>query len=261
MDHTSTVQAAPEVLVLGCGPMVPTLRRYPSAYLFRDGHTNILLDCGPLTVARLLEYGIDLQSIDAICVTHFHTDHFAGAFPLVHALWVDARLSGRNAHPLLLVGPETLESRWAKLREVYWPEVNEEYPLRFLEAPRPPLQLGCTTIETFPITHVPWFKSVGFRLKSLGRTVVYPGDVGSSHPFNDLVAQADRADLLIVEAGNVVPTSNHFTAQQIIKLQAAAGVKRTLVTHLREQHIPQIEMELSGRENILLAIDGLTIEL
>lgn len=261
MTGSQSTDGTPELLVLGCGPMVPTLRRFPSAYLFRDGSTTILLDCGPLTSARMLEYGIGLHEIDAVLVSHFHTDHFAGTFPLVHALWVDARLSGREARPLLLVGPQTIEQRWQKLREVYWPEPNEAYPLKFIEAPKDSVLVGKTKIETFPVKHVPWFQSIGFRITSCGKTVVYPGDVGSSQPFEELVAQADRADLLIVEAGNVVPSSSHFTARQVLDLHAAAAVKQTLVTHLREQHLPQIERELNGHKDIRIAIDGLSIKL
>ena len=111
--------------ILGSGTMMPTVSRHPAGYLLEVNEKKILIDCGHTTIARLVEMGVDLHSIGAIFVSHFHTDHFADAFPLMHARWVDDLSKPekeRQQEPLLIIGPKTLEERWEKLKEVFWPE-------------------------------------------------------------------------------------------------------------------------------------------
>lgn len=55
-----------------------------NALLVEVGRTRVLLDCGfgPRNLAqRCARLGVDAGSIDAIIVTHEHSDHIAGAFP------------------------------------------------------------------------------------------------------------------------------------------------------------------------------------
>lgn len=73
--------------ILGSGTMMPTQRRYPAAYLVEEGDAKLLLDCGHLTIARLIERGIDPHSITTVGITHFHTDHFSHLLPL-WSLWL-----------------------------------------------------------------------------------------------------------------------------------------------------------------------------
>lgn len=54
-----------------------------NALLVESGNTRILLDCGFSirdTVRRLARLGVAAESLSAICITHEHSDHIAGAF-------------------------------------------------------------------------------------------------------------------------------------------------------------------------------------
>ena len=46
----------------------------------------MLLDCGAGVLAKLRELE-DWPRIDAICLTHFHLDHWGDVVPWVWALW------------------------------------------------------------------------------------------------------------------------------------------------------------------------------
>jgi len=249
-----------KLTILGSGTMVPTKKRYPSSYLLDAGSSRMLLDCGPLTLARLVEHAVPFREIEAVCITHFHTDHFAGLFPLVHALWVDNKVTKRQDIPLTVMGPKTTEERWKKLREVFWPEPSESFPLHVREAPVQET-VGSLSIESFAVKHAPWFLSVGYRIRSGGKMLVYTGDIGSDHPMEDLVERVKGADLLLIEAGGTKPSPNHFTIEQILKLQDEAGVKRVIATHIREQNLPLIQSKISGRKNVTIAEDGMVVEL
>jgi phosphoribosyl 1,2-cyclic phosphodiesterase len=55
-----------------------------NALVVESGNTRVLLDCGfgPRNlVQRLARLGLEADDIDAIVVTHEHSDHIAGAFP------------------------------------------------------------------------------------------------------------------------------------------------------------------------------------
>ena len=55
-----------------------------NALLIEAGRTRVLIDCGfgPRNLAqRCARLGIDADSIDAIVVTHEHSDHIGGAYP------------------------------------------------------------------------------------------------------------------------------------------------------------------------------------
>ena len=248
-----------KLTVLGSGTMMPTKKRYPSGYLLDAGSTRVLLDCSAPAIARLVDHGVPFREIEALCITHFHTDHFGGFLPFVHALWVDNLMTKRQASPLTVLGPRTTEERWKKLREVSWPE-PETFPLTFIEGPAT-TSLGSLTIESFDVKHVPFFSSLGYRLTSGGKTLVYTGDIGSDHPFDDLVGRVQGADVLLIEAGATKPSPNHFTIEQILKLQEVSGVKRIIATHIREQNLPLIQSKVAGQHAVTIAEDGMTVEI
>lgn len=221
-----------KLTILGSGTMLPTKERFPSAFLLEESATKILLDCGHGALARLTEIGVDPREIDAIFISHFHTDHIGDAFNLVHARFVGDLYEGKEHRLLTFFGPTTLQERFRKWREISWPEPGEEQPLEFYEGTFE-LKIGDIHIRTFPIIHVPWFPSVGARITVSGKTIVYPGDVGSAQDFNELVEVSKNADLLIIESGGEKPTPNHFTLEQTEELARRANISKVLIVHLR----------------------------
>jgi ribonuclease Z len=249
-----------EITVLGSGTMMPTLKRYPSSYLLEINDQKILLDLGHTTLSRLTELKIDLHSIDLVFISHFHTDHFADFLPLIHSRWVDDLHKNRKHKPLTVLGPASLEKRFLKLREVFWPEPTENYPLQFLEGPRK-INYPEFRIETFPITHVPWFPSVGIKIESCQKTFVYTGDLGGKQSKEDLLKICKNCDLLLIEAGHFKPTPNHFTLDEVIELSEKAKIKKTVATHLRDVHLSVFKTKLKNHPHLILAQDLLKISL
>lgn len=255
--------SALRLTVLGSGTMLPTKERHPAAYLVEAGETKLLLDCGHATIARLVDRGFNLHEIDAVAITHFHTDHFADVLPLVHARWVDDAHARRLEHrSLTVLGPPTLQERFGKLREVCWPEPGEAYALtlREVDAAGEKLAVGGMTIAPFSVRHVPWFPSVGYRVEAGGRSLAYTGDLGSDQDasFHQAIA---GVDLLLVEAGTTEKRPNHFTAEEAAELAKACGIRRAVLTHVREENVPRIRQVIAASQGLLtLAEDGMTID-
>ena len=256
LDKENTMR----LTILGSGTMMPTQRRYPAAYLVEEGDTKLLLDCGHLTIARLIEHGIDLHSITAVGITHFHTDHFSHLLPLVHARWVDDMVQQKQHRPLTVFGPATLEERFKKLREVMWPEPTESYAVSFVEG-AVSHKVDNLALMTFTIQHVSWFPSVGFKVIAGGKSLVYTGDLNSEQGVQ-FEEDIRGVDVLLIEAGAVRPSKTHFTAEQAVQLAQRGGVKRVMLTHVREDRVAQIQPLITQYPDLLtLAEDGMAIDL
>lgn len=287
-----------KLTILGSGTMMPTKTRHPAGYLLEADDTKILLDCGHTTMARLVEMGVDLHEIDCVAITHFHTDHFSDCFPLVHARWVDDVQSNppREHKSLTILGPREIQKRYKKWREIFWPEPKEDYPIEFFEGygtyviarvsekshdQNPNFKILMSNqiqnsndknikrnfphqakfiITPFPIHHVPWFRSAGYKIEYNSKTFVYTGDLGSQQE-QSFYGAIRNVDCLLIEAGVLTPAPNHFTAEQALELAHRYGIKKVLLTHVRDQNVSKIETIISHRNQVLnLVFDGYSIE-
>lgn len=247
--------------IIGSGTIIPTKERCPSCYLLEVGTKRILLDIGHGSVVRLVEQGIDMQSIDMLFVSHFHTDHFADMLPLIHARWIDdIHHSGRENRPITIVGPKTIKKRWLNLREIFWPEPEEHYSIKFKEGPRK-FSLDDIGIEIFEVRHVDWFQSVGIKISFQGKTFVYTGDIGSRHSVEDLGRIIENVNLLLIEGGSVKPAPNHFTVDQIVEIVDRSDVEKTIITHLRKVNLPILKNKIKDKNKIILARDLMEVEI
>ena len=249
-----------KLTVLGSGTLFLTKRRFPSAFLLEHGNKKILLDCGFGAIARLSELGVDHRDIDAILISHFHTDHFGDCFNLVHSRWVGDCYEGKKNREIKIIGPDATMDKFKKWRKIYWLEPKEEYPVKFYEG-AVSLKIGSIKIKTFPVCHVPWFKSVGYTIDASGKRLVYPGDIGNEHGFDDLAKKARNADLLIIEAGYPEPTPNHFSLNQLDELMERFGIKKTLICHLKNQDEGRVKKFVKSRKKCIIAEDKLKLKL
>src|SRR5207344_1217148 len=75
--------AAMELVLLGTGcPQCDPDRRGPAS-LVRHGGLNLLVDCGSGVTQRLVEAGTNGAAIDALLLTHLHSDHLVDFYQLV----------------------------------------------------------------------------------------------------------------------------------------------------------------------------------
>lgn len=213
--------------LLGTGAAVSDPHRTTTMLAVSDGASTIAVDCGGDLVQRLLAAGLDLDTLDAVVLTHEHPDHVSG-FPLVmEKLW----LAGRR-HPLPVYGPKTALSQarrifeqfntsgWDGLPEIQWHEVE-------LEPGAEVLSSDAWTVTASPVEHsVP---TIGLRFESAnGRTVAYSCDTA---PSERVVELAREVDVLVHEATGHTP-GVHASAEEAAEIAARAGAGRLLLVHL-----------------------------
>lgn len=78
------VQAQPvaadefRVTLLGTGSPAPSMRRFGPGVLVQAGGKTLLFDAGRGGTQRLMQLGLPLGKVDALFLTHLHSDHVVG---------------------------------------------------------------------------------------------------------------------------------------------------------------------------------------
>ncbi len=114
-----------DITILGCGAATPTLRLRPTAQVVSVRDHYFLLDCGEGTQMQLRQYGIKMQRIEVIFISHLHGDHIYGLIGLLSTFSLLGRIAG-----LTIVGPPELKD-WLdlsfKISDTYL-----SFPLHFI---------------------------------------------------------------------------------------------------------------------------------
>lgn len=157
-----------EVTVLGCGSASPSLLRSPSSQVLNCKGHFYLLDCGEGTQLRLRKYGIKLQRIEVILITHLHGDHYLGLVGLLQTM----HLLGRKL-PITLIGPKPLQEI-VELHNKY-AHSKFQYPLEYRFTNPDGLHKVWEdknlTISSFPLSHRIDCTGFLFREKESARRV------------------------------------------------------------------------------------------
>ncbi len=99
--------------ILGSGAALPTAIRATTAQYIECNNRHILIDCGEGTQSQIRKYGIKLQKITHILISHLHGDHFFGLPGLLSTM----NLLGRN-QGITVYGHPELEQLMKGMLEV-----------------------------------------------------------------------------------------------------------------------------------------------
>lgn len=162
---------------------------------FGSKETKLLIDAGigPKVIAsRLAEMGVDLGSIDAILITHEHTDHIQGLFAL----------ACRRNIPVF-ANRETAKGIYAQLKEC---------PTFKIFSTGESFEFGDIEIHPFSVMHDA-LDPVAFTLRTNGIKVGFCADLGFA---TSLVTRSLSAcDYLYLEA-NHQPSMVHASSRPIL---------------------------------------------
>lgn len=234
---------------LGTGSCVPSLRRNPASILI-EADKRVLVDIGPSTVRRLLEFGYTVRDIDAIILTHFHVDHSSDLPAFLFASNFD--LTPRN-HPLLLLGGRGVKTFVHNLILVYPWIKPRTYSMSVRSLGRP-LAMSSISIDAMPVNHNR--ESMAIRLKEGDKVLVISGDTDFS---KNLIRLARGCDLLIAECSFPErKVEGHMNLQVLSSIVQKAEPKRVMITHLYPEWE---EYEKPLPPPFLIAEDGMEVDL
>jgi ribonuclease BN (tRNA processing enzyme) len=168
--------------------------------------------------------------IDAICVSHLHSDH---CLDLCSFAVARVYHPGGPAPRIPVYGPAGIAERMIRAQ-------GSELPMReafAFETLRPgTVEIGPLLVTAGHVNHP--VETFCFRLEHEGRSLVYSADTGESDTLGRL---AVGADLLLCEASFLeprgpdpvsLPEGVHLTARQAAEYATRAGVGQLVLTHL-----------------------------
>jgi ribonuclease Z len=196
------------VTLLGTGSPIPLNDRYGMSTLIQVGGLNLVFDAGRGCTIRLSQTGVALGAVDALFITHFHSDHLNG----LPDLWMTSYLpgpSGRRAQPLEIIGPKGIGRIAATMRETFaddvrirmadehLPEASTLLVTHEFAADGVVFERNGVTVTAFEVNHGPLIKpACGYRIDHGGRSVLLSGDTKFDE---NLIAHGHDVDLLVHE--------------------------------------------------------------
>ena len=237
------------LLGTGCPQVDPS--RFGPANLIRHAGREFLVDCGSGVTQRLVAAGARGAALEAILLTHLHSDHLVDLFQLVISSWHQGR-----ARPQRIFGPAGTQRHVDELMALWRPELEQ----RIAHERRPStraLDLQVTefaegdvlrdddmVVHAVAVRHQPVKFAYGFVFEAGGRKLVFSGDTAYSP---ELIGAARGADVLVHECfihremavipgvrtaeGLAAVAGYHTLSHEVGKVAAEADVRCLVLNH------------------------------
>ena len=240
------------VTLLGTGDPIPSATRNGPAILVQAGGLKLMFDAGRGNTVRLRQVGLWPGQIDAVFITHFHSDHLNGLNDLLTLGYI-GRPDVRRSRPLELIGPTGMK----RIADALRASVDDDVRIRTADekiAPSgadmnvqefsgdgPVFERNGVRVTAFAVDHGVFIKpAFGYRIDYDGKSVLLSGDTR----FDEiLIAHGANLDLLVPETA-VAPDplqkldtvkavlAHHTTPEQAGEVFARTAPKLAAFSHI-----------------------------
>jgi ribonuclease BN (tRNA processing enzyme) len=223
-----------QIILLGVkgGPAIRQRGAMPTSSLLQLGGLNVLVDCGIGASRSVAEAGVSLLEIDAIFITHLHSDHYLELGPLLYTAWTTGL-----KRTVKVFGPDGLAEYWDNFLKA----MDFDYEIRLADEGRPPLrdmvdvqiytegpvtELDGLSVDALRVDHPPITDCFALRFKADDKKVVFSADTCYFPPLAEF---SRGANVLVHEA--------MLTAGVETLIKRTPGADR-LREHLMASHTP-----------------------
>ncbi|MGH6943175.1 MAG: MBL fold metallo-hydrolase, partial [Geminicoccaceae bacterium] len=203
------------------------------------------VDCGSGVTQRLVAAGSSGAALDALLLTHLHSDHVVDLYQLIVSSWHQGR-----EQPQRILGPAGTRHFVEQLMELW----REERESRIRHERRPSVRAfeleivefdegvvwdqDGLRVLAFEVDHRPWAPAFGLRFESAGCRVVFSGDTTVSE---NLVRHAQGVDLLVHEC------FIHREMSPIPKVRTADGLANVAAYHTLSSEVGKVASRAKAR--------------
>ena len=272
------------VTLLGTGCPQVDERRFGPASLVEAGGRRFLIDCGSGVTQRLVAAGASGAELDAVLLTHLHSDHLVDLYQLIVSSWHQGR-----DRPQRIFGPVGTKvfaaatmALWQREREqrIEWERRPSTAALELdvVEFEEGAIwDRGGLRISTFAVDHRPVEPAFGFLFETERCRVALSGD---TTVCDNLVRWAQGADLLVHECfiheamlarrggradqGLENVAAYHTLSSDVGKIASRAGARMLLLNHFvpvtfeRDALLAEVAADYPGP--IVIGEDLLTVD-
>ena len=250
--------------VCGSRSPLPSPGRAETCILISAGEDLFVVDVGDGSNDNLRSWNINFRNIEAVLITHLHSDHIADLPGLHQNAWV----VGERSSKLKVFGPEGVDQFTQGIEMAYAHDYvfrNEHHgdaiaSLEFAGFDTSVIDLnnpvifdnGELKITAFRVVHEPIEPALGFKFEYKGRSIVITGDTSYTQSVIDNSMNADvlfheaqanhmlaimekslmsrGAELLAAVLGDI--TTYHTTLVEAAEIANEANVKKLFFYHL-----------------------------
>jgi ribonuclease Z len=254
------------VTLLGTGVPIPSPDRFGPATLIEAGDQKLLIDAGRGAAIRLYQLGVPMGRIDALLLTHYHSDHTSGIPDVWLTGWLQSHF-GTRTKPFRVIGPVGAKVLMENLERAYALDIK----IRIADEKLPPAGAAVEVEEfdrdgviyekngvkviAFEVDHGDVIKpAYGYRIEYAGRVAVISGDTRYNA---NVIKYGAGADLLVHEVAAARPelmqepyikriVAHHVTPQEAGRVFAQARPKLAAFTHfvlLANEHIAALTLD------------------
>jgi len=264
-----------ELTLLGTSSPMHVPHRFGPSQIISDGKVRLLIDTGWGGTSRLYQNGTPPQTIDAVFITHLHSDHTTDMADFLVMRWV-----GGIKSPIPIYGPAGTKRMIHGFQEAM--AADTKYRLdhhgdklwsgglaaditEFEAGDDPAIiaRFGELVVKAFEVDHRPVKPAYGFRFEMGGRAITISGN---TNPCAGLLNGSRDADIMVCDSmnvsmmqmlekqlrsiGNKVQASlledahtYHAPIEEMAEIATKSGVKHLLLSHIMpaitDEQIPQ----------------------
>lgn len=235
-----------KITILGNSGPYPGIGSACSGYLLEYKDYKILIDCGNGTLSRLQKYIKSFDELDAIILTHLHSDHIADAMVLRYAIGINKE-KGNIEKSIPLYAPMDPQETYVSLqfKDAFIMNKLEETTVLSFDGLRLTFKKMSHPIETY-----------GIMMENEEQKLVYSSD---TKLCDNIIELAKNADLLICECGLLERDKSdnifHLTAKEVGEIATISNTQNLLITHIWPGYkandlLEEVKTQYKGQVNV-----------
>ena len=234
------------------GPSIRSHDRMPTSSLLEIGGRTYVVDCGLGVTRSLVRAAADLTGIDAVFITHLHSDHLLELGPLLHSAWTTGLVKEVDVY-----GPEGT----SRHLECFFESMRYDIELRIEDEGRNDIRdlakvhefgegeilAGDISVKALRVRHPPVEECYALRFSSDSWKVTFSSDTCYFPPLIEFAKGSDilvheamlpaGVDWVVGRARNATRLREHLAASHTLAGDVAKIAEAAVVGHLVLHHL------------------------